>query len=955
MSWNNRSYSLQSMISGAIVIAIVLVASVIMAISYSYNRELLKDATLDRVQLAADELNGLLQKTFLPAQRTLELMRWDQLMYSETTEQRLRSLPQLADMLRNDPVTDAIYVGFDDGDFILVRPVRTERVRALLKAPVGTRFVGEFIEQDGLEEWRFYNAQLQQIGRRIDPAVTYDPRVRPWFDIALKSDQMQVSDPYVFFTTREAGVTLSRGSPTGAVIGIDFALNDLSKYLANQSLGEGVELALITRDLRVLASPDVEPVATDQADLQLTRLSDHPEFSINQFTDIPLETLVEGHSAGTDYLGYRMSIFEQWNIQIDLLVSIPAKNLIGDVISLQRNTLLIALVLTGLMLSGGWWIGRRIARPLQQLGDQVARLAAFDFSQPPEVDSNVKEVNELCNQLESMTATITRFRQIAHTLAAEQNTDRMLHKVNHLLAETVGGRRSLIYLYDIDQRTLTRTSHYGQSHGTPEVITNVPNDSKAQVERLKLELPKSEHQYLVIPLFDRDHETLGLVEIELYDSSLRQNSDYRAFVHELSGLAATAIATRSLIAEQKQLTEAIIKLLADAIDAKSPYTHGHCARVPELAKLLTDAVEHSNAPEFKSFKLTEQERYTLSVAAWLHDCGKITSPEYVVDKAVKLETLHNRIHEIRTRFEVLWRDAEIHYLSGLVNKGNEMALRNELKATQARLRQEFNLVARANIGDVPLKAEEIEQLHQIAKQTWTRHFDRRIGLSYAEADRLQKAGTKFDTLPATERLLEDREDHLIEWGKKLPPVQKDDPNNRWGFDMQLPTHALNLGELYNLSVQRGTLTAEERFKINEHIVQSIVMLESLPLPRNMRDVPAIAGNHHERMDGRGYPRKLTASELSIPARIMAIADVFEALTASDRPYKPAKKLSQSLVILANMAAEGHIDPHIFKLFVEEEVYLSYAKSFLDHEQRDDVDKRAIIKIFEARLTEAVAS
>ena len=951
MSSSSRSYSLQSMISGAIVIAILLVASVIMAISYSYNRELLKDATLDRVHLAADELNGLLQKTFLPAERTLDLLRWDQLMYTETTEQRLRSIPQLADMLRNDPVTDAVYVGFDDGDFILVRPIRSERVRQLLKAPADTEFVGEFIQQDYIEEWRFYNAQLQQIGRRVDPEITYDPRVRPWFDIARKSDQMQVSDPYVFFTTREAGLTLSRGSPTGAVIGIDFALNDLSNYLANQTLGEGVELALVTQDLRVIASPDIEPVELDQENLRLTRLMDHPEFSLNQFTDIATDTLVEGRRSGSDYLGYRLSIFEQWNIQIDLLVSIPAQNLIGDVIALQRNTLLIALGLTLFMLSGGWWIGRRIAQPLQQLTEQVERLTAFDFSQGPELRSNVKEVNELSNQLESMTATITRFRKIAHTLAAEQDTDRMLHTVNHLLAETVGGRRSLIYLYDIDKQTLTRTSHYGQSHGTPELLSDVPNDSKAQVELLKQQLPKSNSQYLIIPLFDRDNASMGLIEIELYDSSLRQNSDYRAFVQELSGLAATAIATRALIAEQKQLTEAIIKLLADAIDAKSPYTHGHCARVPELAELLTDSVEKSNLPEFKSFKLTEQERYTLGVAAWLHDCGKVTSPEYVVDKAVKLETLYNRIHEIRTRFEVLWRDAEIHYLTSMINKGNEIELRNELKATQTRLRHEFELVARANIGDVPLKDEEIEQLRRIAKQTWTRHFDRRIGLSYAEAERLKQAGAELETLPVKERLLDDRTDHVIEWGDKLPPVQKEDPNNRWGFDMTLPEHARNLGELYNLSVQRGTLTAEERFKVNEHVVQSIIMLESLPLPRYMRDVPAIAGNHHERMDGQGYPRKLKASELSIPERIMAIADVFEALTASDRPYKPAKKLSQSLTILAHMAAEGHIDPHIFKLFVEDEVYLRYAQQFLAHEQRDAVDKRAIIKIFEAKLNE----
>lgn len=170
----------------------------------------------------------------------------------------------------------------------------------------------------------------------------------------------------------------------------------------------------------------------------------------------------------------------------------------------------------------------------------------------------------------------------------------------------------------------------------------------------------------------------------------------------------------------------------------------------------------------------------------------------------------------------------------------------------------------------------------------------------------------------------------------------DDPANRWGFDMTLPEHPWHHGELHNLSIQRGTFNAAERFKVNEHIVQTIIMLDSLPLPDHLKKVPTIAGNHHEKLDGTGFPRRLKASQLSIPERVMVIADIFEALTAADRPYKPAKTLSESLGILAQMARSGHVDPELFRLFIQTGVYRHYAQRFLLPEQRDTVDEAALL-------------
>ncbi|MGH8466236.1 MAG: HD-GYP domain-containing protein, partial [Pseudomonas sp.] len=266
---------------------------------------------------------------------------------------------------------------------------------------------------------------------------------------------------------------------------------------------------------------------------------------------------------------------------------------------------------------------------------------------------------------------------------------------------------------------------------------------------------------------------------------------------------------------------------------------------------------------------------------------------------------------------------------------------------QAELQEEFAFIANANIGGEFMRDEDVERLQQIGARRWFRHFDNRLGLSRDEAERL--AAVPLATLPAEERLLADRIDHLVPWGERKPPVDKHDPRNLWGFDMRLPAQAYNFGELYNLGIRRGTLTEEERFKINEHIVQTIIMLNTLPLPRNLKRVPDIAGNHHEKMDGTGYPRRLRKDDMSIAERVIAIADIFEALSAADRPYKPAKTLSESLKILSAMARDQHIDAELFRLFLVSGVYREYGEQFLQREQLDAVDIRAYL----AALDEAV--
>lgn len=382
---------------------------------------------------------------------------------------------------------------------------------------------------------------------------------------------------------------------------------------------------------------------------------------------------------------------------------------------------------------------------------------------------------------------------------------------------------------------------------------------------------------------------------------------------------------------QKELMDAFIKLIAEAIDAKSPYTGGHCKRVPVIATMLVKEASRSEEGTLGGFHFETQEQLDeFERGAWLHDCGKITTPEYVVDKATKLETIYNRIHEVRTRFEVIWRDIEIVYLEGLIKGESAERLKRWRELEQETLMEEFNFIAATNIGGEFMSKERIARVKKIAQRSWLRHFDDRLGLS--ESELLNYPESASAEFPVRESLLSDRAEHIIPRnGFDQEGYVKD------GFKLKVPEHLYNRGEIYNLCIERGTLTEEERFKIQEHVIMTIKMLEKLPYTDEMQRIPEYAGTHHETLIGTGYPRELHDNELSIPAKVMAIADIYEALTASDRPYKKGKTLTQALQIMSFMVKDKHLDKELFALFLRSGVYLEYARVHLHAEQIDGVN------------------
>jgi HD-GYP domain-containing protein (c-di-GMP phosphodiesterase class II) len=397
--------------------------------------------------------------------------------------------------------------------------------------------------------------------------------------------------------------------------------------------------------------------------------------------------------------------------------------------------------------------------------------------------------------------------------------------------------------------------------------------------------------FLTVPMRNHDNEIIGVLQlINALDPGSGEIVPFSAsdqrLAESLASQAAIALTNRMLINQLEQLFESFIKLINSAIDEKSPYTGGHCQRVPVLTMLLAEAADAAREGPLSDFRMDDKDRYELKIAGLLHDCGKVTTPVHVVDKATKLETIYDRIHLIDTRFEVLKREVELESLrrkSALLESGKLMEANEEDRRLRARLRaldDDRKFLHACNVGGERMRDADIQRVQRIAEYRWR-------DVTGHEA--------KFLT---------------------------DD-------------------EVRNLTIRSGTLTDEERKIINHHIVATIRMLEALPWPKHLTRVPEYAGGHHERMDGKGYPKGLTREQMSVQARCMGIADIFEALTAKDRPYKKGKTLSESLEILGRMRLNHHIDPDLFDIFVRDKVYRRYAEMFLDPEQIDVVDESRI--------------
>ncbi len=938
--------------------AMVTVACLILGWNnYQQGRYLVLSAANEEFDRMKKESAEQIDQLHAPAEAMVKWMAVSPLAHATTLDARLESLRSMAALLDIQPQITTIYMGYRNGDSFLLRPLRTDNDRTFFKAPPDAAYLLQSVERDTV---RFiaYDAAVNRIADIPAGNYQFDPRTRPWYTNAQASERVVRTAPYAFFSTGKIGVTVAQRSDNG-VAGVDVTLESISAALQRSRTTPSSQLVIFGEDQRALAYSNSDSFRlSDNGQVQELPLVSTLSPALERAVGTPEAYLSGGEVAagGREWM-VRVASLKRAASGGRLAVAVPLDELLVDVRAQLRRNLMIALGIVLFTIVATWLMSLRIVSNLGALSEQVAAIRRFNFTRVAPVNSHIREIFDLSQAMQQMKGTIGRFLDIAQTLSAERDVNRLLHRVLTETHDAAGGEGGVIYLLDDDGKTLRPVAQRWHNAGAqlvpPDiamsdtdhpVVRAVYDAPGAALQMQMLGAPRSaalaflsayfasdEANMLALPLKNRAGAAMGLLCLFYRGDAEQPSAERLALAEAFLGSGALAIDNQRLLQAQKGLLDSFIALLARAIDAKSPYTYGHCQRVPELTEMLTRAACDAKEGPFAKFNLNDEEWEALHVAGWLHDCGKVTTPEYVVDKATKLETIYDRIHDVRMRFEVLKRDAEIACLKKIAAGVDAVQAQAEKDVLWRTLDEEFAFVAHCNEGGEFMAPEKIDRLKAIAARTWQRTLDNRLGVSREEAERMGQ--TPAQVLPVTETLLFDKPEHII----PRRDQERIPENNRWGFRLNVPQHKFNRGEIYNLSISRGTLTAEERYIVNDHIVQTIMMLTELPFPAHLKNVAEIAGGHHEKMNGQGYPKRLTRDQMSVQARIMAIADIFEALTAADRPYKKGKTLSEALGIMRNMKDTGHIDAEIFDLFLTSGVYRRFADKYVTAEHMDVAD------------------
>lgn len=909
--------------------------------------------------------------------------------------------PAMRAALDAHPQVTAIQYGYDNGDFFILRAPDNPAVMSVLGAPESTVYVIDDLTLSGagtaLGIRVFQDGEGVELGRARLRDIDYDPRLRPWYRDAMTAGDVAATRPYYFRFMQTPGITVAVPVEAGnGVVGLDIALTELDRLLRQADIAPSQELALIDADGAVLAyNRNTSYVRqTPGGAVGLAHLSDLDAAAINRLVDrsdrvLPMPDFGQPVTTldGRDWMTSVRPIVSIGWFELFLVLAVPEDEVLAETRAVIRETLMLFGLALLVVLPLLWLAASRVARPLRRLRDETAAILRFDMRGDGPGRSLVQEVDALAVAMGLMKRTLQRFMDLTTSIASEGDLGSIARRVTAETLSVTRSKAAAVLLVGEDGRTLTVAHMLVAGPEGEARNVAVPAGAVSPGEWLRAMLRPVNPAAGVANSFGRGairtfslsramadplgchlldavgQDIAGVASISLTNprgawlgtilvvrdpadpgrETIDPSSPRLCFCEALAQLVAITIEEKSLLERHKRLLDAIVEMIASAVDAKSPYTGGHCRRVSDLALRLTEAATRSSEPAFAAFRPDTAAWETIRIAAWLHDCGKITTPEHVIDKATKLETITNRIHEIRTRFEVLKRDAEIAYWraearargvlpDGMAVDADAPADWRTVRERQARLDEDFAFVAGCNTGGEFMDEADIDRLSAIGQRCWLRTLDDRLGLSAAEAKAVECRPPT--SLPAQERLLADKPEHCQ---PRLALPRAAAADNPWGFRLDLPASAMDRGELHNLSIRRGTLTAEERAIVNDHVVQTIIMLSQLPFPKELARVSDIAGAHHEKLDGTGYPRRWAADGMDLPMRILAVADIFEALTAADRPYRLSKSLSEALKILASMVRDGHIDGDLYRLLLTSGIYRAYAEANLRPEQIDPVN------------------
>lgn len=920
----------------------------------------------------AEQITRITELDLKEMKRAAHVAIATELRSNKTFEEHLLSWRLVAPMLESFPFFNTIFMGYENGDFFSITAPRVASDIQTHQAPAETSFiVHSFRNKKSKIASRvlFYDKNLRVISENKNFHSDFDPRSRSWYTNAKYRSGYFISDLYFYYGTAKLGVTISkRGGDSERVAGVDINVASLSRRLDFLVPTPRSRIAVINTDASLVAYTSNVADCAVSTSLMLTKEKTPTLFSAFQkYKDGARGLLSSIDVNGVEWLFYinEIDAFNEGNKNI-ILLAMPVEEVMQDSKLLLNRTIWMSALILLISLPIIWYVAQRIVKPLDFLCKEAEKIQSFNFKNEKEktMETSVREINSLFRVISKLRENIKHFLNVNSAISNERDSDELLDLILIELSDVADADGGVIALLNEKQEYLPSINFFRGNTIEDERIDEESCLHQISIEefreimpvvdeirendlirtRIKRESPSAKLQG-VAPFFEKtDTEFLDIIHLRLSNvegthlgvltfikvvdvSGECFQENHISFLRALANSASVALENRRLFDAERNLLTSIVQVIAGAIDAKSPYTGAHCQRVPVIFNMILDAANNAEEGPLRNFSCTDEEREEANFAAWLHDCGKVTTPEYVVDKATKLETIYDRIHEIRTRFEILKRDVEIVCLRDILNGANPQERKRQAEVEAKKLDDEFAFVAKYNDGSESVNDEVLGRLRAIGKRTWLRTLDKRLGVS---RDELARMGDVGETLPVLEELLADKAEHIIR-SRPLKDSNEAHSSPVSGLHCEV---IQNRGELYNLSITRGTLNAEERATINDHVTQTRIMLNKLPLPKHLRNIPTIAGSHHETLDGKGYPRNLKGEEIDIKARMLVIADIFEALTAADRPYKSAKKLSEALKIMEWFRDNNCIDPDLYELFMKEQIPQKYAKEYLRPDQYD---------------------
>ncbi|PMH45045.1 phosphohydrolase [Vibrio sp. 10N.286.49.B3] len=907
----------------------------------------------------SQEAHGFISAEYRPAFTLVSTLALGDIVYADTFEKRMDYFEELAELLILYSQISTYTVSFPNGELFTVGKFGSE-VRHIhhsdLNAPAEASFfiISTDNKNPSADNTSFYNQQLKKVGATHHPHNKFHVSHRPWFDQSIKK-HTKLSRPHYFSTIEQFGLTIHRMGENGAIVSSNILLSNISSALKNT--------AKTPSSLRVLYDKTGTVYAMNKPyDLKASPINNQGHLiNINNLKNNSISSSIKSLDVDGDikeytyngqvWFGQIFSISVRNNENLYLLVATKGSEMLQPASVIRHYSILLSLAVLIIAIPCAHYISKKISRPIREATQQALDISRFDFPKSATLPTHITEIHYLNHALSAMRSAIQNYLTLTDTISKQDDFDELVKFAGRSTAEATGSNAAYLYLAnetklepkyawrvesqsdDINQLAEFSLNDKNIQQAIKQIMDSNDPFTSAEIDRLsqgelqRLNLTNEQAWTLTFPLFNRKKETIGAMVL-IFEQSQKEQilNNHLHYFESLTHYTAIALDGRRMFEEQKLLLEAFIKVMAGAIDTKSPYTSNHCQKVPLLTQWFAQAAIDSTQPEFKDFDLSKDGWEELRIAAWLHDCGKVTTPEHIIDKSSKLETIYNRIHEIRTRFEVLKREVEIEQWRKefkQLSSDAQTSIDNEWQ----RLDNEFAFIAHINTGGEYQSPEQIARVKEIGRQQWLRTMDNQLGLSWEELERIPKSIDSSQ--PQMESLLEDKPDHLIPHIALKPQEER--------FNIKAKEYSNNLGELYNLTIATGTLNDEERYVINAHITETIRMLEALPFPREIKNIPTIAGGHHEKVDGTGYPLGLTGDEMPLTTKMMTICDVFEALTSSERPYKKAKTLSESIKIMHFMVKDNHIDRSLFELFLTSGVYKKYALAHLKPEQCDDVD------------------